>query len=256
MLPSARTIEAGPIWIRMGISWICQDELRNEKPDAVPSPERPKPQATRTRRENPLLNFRTSFGLLANPALDGGLEIIEGESGFGFCDGRFIATELVYIRQRLAAAGEERIAARLISFNTETAVLNPDERDELAAIIFDKKDPALTDLELGRISHPHRSAVDRAAEHAHGISGAGVALDRLVDLEGHESHDAMVRAFADPLRLEASHFAVENHLRPADQLIELRRNDGGRVGDETERKEDGINEEADGFFHFSGTGNF
>ena len=45
------------------------------------------------------------------------------------------------------------------------------------------------------------------------------------------------------------HFAFENDLRATHELVEIRRDDGGRVGDEAEREEDGENQESEWLFH-------
>ena len=133
----------------------------------------------------------------------------------------------------------------MILLHPKTSVLNADERNELAAVVFDEKNVVVTHLELGRIGYFHRPAINRAAEHANRVAGARIALERVVDLESHEGDNAMLGAFPDPLRLEASDFTFENDLCSTNELVEIRRDNSGRIGDEAEREEDWKNEDSE-----------
>jgi hypothetical protein len=214
---------------------------------AMTPPARNYAQATNWRKR--LLDFGFSPGLLEDLGTDSGFEIIEGESSFGLGDSVFLAAELADISQRPPFTSEQGVAAGLIFLHPETSVLDADERDELAAVVFDEKKIVVTRLEFGRIGHFHRLAINRAAEHANGVGGTRFAFERVVDLKGDESDDAVLSAFADPLRLQAGYFSFKDDLRSTDQLVEFRWNDSGRMGDEAERKEDRVNKESEGFFH-------
>lgn len=215
----------------------------------MPNNEILRPQAA-TKRRPRLLDLRVRLRLLLNMGANGGLEIIERERRFARSRGRPVAAELIDVGERLTVARDESVAPGLIFLHPETSMLNADKRNELAAVVFDEKDVVITHLELGRIRDFHRPAINRAAEHANRVAGARIALERVVDLESHEGDDAMLGAFSDPLRLEASHFTFENNLCSTNELIEIGRNNSGRVGDETDRKEDWVNEESDWLFHF------
>ena len=142
----------------------------------------------------------------------------------------------------------------MIFLNTEPSVLYSDERNELAAVIFDEENIVIAQLELGRVGHFHGLAVHRASEHPNGVGRARVALERVVDFEGNESDNAMLGAFANPLRLHPGYLAFENDLRATHEFVEIRRDNRGRVGDQAKREEDGENQESEWLFHFANRG--
>src|SRR5438477_13091801 len=108
-----------------------------------------------------LRSFRVC--LRANAVLDGVLEIMQGEGGFGFGDSFFIGAELADVGQRLPLTRQDRITTNLVFLNTKPPVLNSDEWNELAAVVFDEENIVIAQLELGRVGHFHGLAIDRAA---------------------------------------------------------------------------------------------
>ena len=176
-----------------------------------------------------------------NPTLDGALEILQGDGRFGLRDRFFIGAKLIHIGQGLPLTREEGIATSLIFLHPESAVLNSNKRNELSAIVLDEKNIVITHLELWRIGYLHRPAVHRASQHTDRVVLSRITLQRVHHLESDESNNAMLGPFSNPLRLQPGDFAFENNLRPTDEFIKIRRDNGRRVNDETQGNENGKN---------------
>src|SRR4029077_18738061 len=120
------------------------------------------------------LDLRLRLRLLPNMSADGGLEVIEGKRRFARSHRLLVAAQLIDVSQRLTVASNQGVAASLILLHPETSVLNADEGNELAPIVFDEKNVVVTHLELGRIADFHRPAINRATEHANRVAGARI----------------------------------------------------------------------------------
>ena len=70
---------------------------------------------------------------------DGGLKIIEGKRRFARSHRLLVAAQLIDVGQRLTATSNEGVAPSLILLHPKTSVLNADERNELAPVVFDEK---------------------------------------------------------------------------------------------------------------------
>ena len=172
-----------------------------------------------TVRSRILRILRVCLGL--NTALDGALEIIQGEGGFRFRNRFLIGAELAYVGQRLPFARQQCITASLILLHPEPPMLNPNKGNELAAIVLDEKNIVITHLKLRRVGYFHRPAVHRTSQHSDRVVRARATFQRIDYFERDKRDNAMLSAFTDPLRLQSSDFAFENDLSATNQLIKF-----------------------------------
>ena len=75
---------------------------------------------------------------------------------------------------------------------------DPDQRDELTAIVLDEKNILIADLEFRRVAYAHCFAVHRAAEHPNGVTLAGISLESIRNLERDIAHDVTLSPLTDP----------------------------------------------------------
>ncbi len=106
---------------------------------------------------------------------------------------------------------------------------DPDERDELLAVVFDEKKITIALLEFRRVAHLHRLSVDRSAKHANRVGGTGTSLDRVIHAKRYVGNNVPLRALSDPLRTSIGNRTLENYLCATNELIERRRNHSRRL---------------------------
>src|ERR1700684_1976668 len=87
----------------------------------------------------------------------------------------------------------------VVLLDMETAMHYSHQRNKLTAIVLHEYDLATAHFELRAIAYFHRFTVHSATEHSERVTITRRALDRVLYFEGDVAHNAMLRAFANPL---------------------------------------------------------
>src|SRR5262249_27543058 len=140
--------------------------------------------------------------------------------------------------QSLAFIGRDRFIADLVTFHMKPPVHDADQRDKLAAIVLDKQNVAVADAKSWSVSDLDGFAIDCAAKYSDCVGLSGITLHSIFYAEGDEGDNHTLRTLAGPLRCYGRNFALKNHFRFIDELIEGRWNDRScpRIGDEDDKE--------------------
>ena len=99
-----------------------------------------------------------------------------------------------------------------------------DQWNELRAIVLDKENIAIANLEFGGIAHFHGLGANRATHHVQSNFGAGITFDGVLYLKCDVALDMALSSFSSPLRAYICNRSLEDHLCVGHEIIERWRN--------------------------------
>src|ERR1700731_4435196 len=129
----------------------------------------------------------------------------------GMAESRHVPKWLIFI-------GRNHFPSRIIFPDVKSSVHDPDERNDLAAIVFDKKEIFIANCEGRTVADRHCFAIDRPTKCSHRIGFPRRTFERVFHLESDVTDDVTLAALADPFRSDFRYRPPKYHLSLIDQL--------------------------------------